>query len=179
MTGTDARRLTRYDRWMYRTMNDPRARRLHTTRARRRTAVALHVALTAAVTAGIVLTFVTGASGWLTVAFAALLGWIPVMGFLNAMTHGLNELRPHLLDERQRAERGAVHVAAHRVSLLLLAGAFGAFLLAHATGLSAGVPAVPVAVTALAVLEAHWLLPTWIAALRTPDEPEADSGDLV
>ena len=178
MTGTDTRvdGRTPRDAWMFRTMNDARARRLTRTRAQRRGVVAAQGVLTGvqiAAMAGLVL---TGRLWWVAVLFGALALWVPATGMLNGATRGLLELRARMLDERQLAERGTVHTLAHRVSLTSMALAFTVFLVTHMAG---GVPlpelAGPIAVTALGVLVAHWMLPLWIAALRVPDEPAEDA----
>lgn len=164
---------SRYDSWAFRRMNDERLGRLHATRARRRWAVAAHLALTAAATTGMVL-LLTGQLWWTALLFGALLLWIPVTGLLNSMTRGLLELRASMLDERQLAERGVVFTLAHRTTLLVMGVAVGAFLLLPAAGTGLGELGTPLAVTGLAVAEIHWLLPMWIAALRTPDAPPDD-----
>ncbi|MFD7428498.1 hypothetical protein ACFV6Z_15830 [Streptomyces sp. NPDC059818] len=115
MTTTGATRHTRYDRRMFAVMNNPRAGALHATAARRRTAVGAHVVLTAAgVAAG------TGAYAsdrpWPAVAALVLLvPWCLATGVINGATRGLLELRTHVLDERQRAERDRVRARAHRL----------------------------------------------------------------
>ncbi len=176
MTGTDAHTTgrTRRDAWMFRTMNDPRLRRLHATRPQRRRLVAAHLILSAAMVAALASFALTGRLWWTAPLIGALLLWIPVTATLNSMTRGLLELRTRMLDERQLDERGTVHTLAHRASLATMLLAFAGLTLAHrADVVSSGLVA-PVAVTGLAVLLVHWLLPLWIAALRAQDEPPAD-----
>lgn len=138
--------------------------------------VAAQILLTAAALTGLTGLTVTGRLWRLAVLFGALVLWAPATGLLNGATRGLLELRGPVLGERQLAERGTVHTVAHRTSFALMVLAFTAFLLIHR---GIGVPlshlAVPVAVTALGVLAAHWLLPLWAAALRVPDEPADDA----
>ncbi|OEV05238.1 hypothetical protein [Streptomyces oceani] len=171
MTGNDAPRITARDRWTYQSMNDPRARRMCATRARRVQAVLAHLALTAVATTSGTLLVATGQLWWCLPLFAALLLWMPVTGMLNAVTRGLLELRPRMLDERQAAERAVVLALAHRGSLLVMVAALGAFGGAHWAGAELSGAALPLAVTVLAVALTHWLLPLWIAAWRVPDEP--------
>ncbi|SEQ65648.1 hypothetical protein [Streptomyces radiopugnans] len=165
---------TRHDRRMLRLMNDPRHRRLHATRARRRGLVAAHVALTAAVLAVLVPVAAPSAdTGPRWAALAALLlltaAWCVVTGALNLATRGLMELRARMLDERQRAERGRAFVLAHRTSLLLHLAALLWLLLAF--GGEEAVSVRTLAGTVLVLLVAHWLLPLWAAALTARDEP--------
>jgi hypothetical protein len=178
MTGTHTHTAghTRHDAWTYRTMNDPRARRFTATRAQRRGVVAAQIVLTGAQLAGLCGLTLTGRLWWAAVLSGALLLWVPATGLLNGTTRGLLELRARMLDERQLAERGTVHTLAHRASLTVMLLAFAAFLLTH-RGLDVPLPdlAAPIAVTALGVLVAHWMLPLWIAALRVPDDPADDA----
>lgn len=165
---------SRYDSWAFRRMNDERLGRLHATRARRRWAVVAHLALTAAATTGVVLLLLTGQLWWTALLFGALALWVPATGLLNSITRGLLELRAAMLDERQLAERGVVFTLAHRATLLVMGAAVVAFLLLPAAGTGLDELGTPLAVTGLAVAEIHWLLPLWIAALRTPDAPPDD-----
>ncbi|WLQ40437.1 hypothetical protein P8A22_10785 [Streptomyces laculatispora] len=176
MTTTGATRHTRYDRRMFAVMNNPRTNALHATAARRRTAVGAHVVLTAAgVAAGI------GAYAadrpWLAVAvLVLLLPWCLATGVINGATRGLLELRTHVLDERQLAERDRVRARAHRLTTYLLACAVAGVAAADWGGqVRAGALLVPVLA---AVFVTHWLMPLWVAGLAAQDEPlgEAEQG---
>lgn len=163
---------TRHDRRMLTLMNDDRYRSLHATRARRRGLVAAHVVLTAVLLA---LLWVLPDHG--PPLYAALLvslaAWCVVTGTLNLATRGLLELRSRVLDERQLAERGRVHAAAHRTSLALQLAVLFVLYLAHEHGDAR--PTAPLLLGVLfALLVAHWLLPLWIAALTARDEPGDD-----
>ncbi|MBQ0867477.1 hypothetical protein [Streptomyces sp. RK75] len=165
---------TRYDKWLLKTMNDARARRLHATRGARRRIVVAHVVTTAVGLAGMVGAY-AWASPWpLAALLVALLLWVPLTGFLNSMTRGLLELRARVLDERQRAERGEVHARAYRVNSWVMTAALLGFYIAWLVEIPLVDLAVPLAATGLAVLTLHRLLPLWIAALRVQDEPEDD-----
>lgn len=167
-------RVSRYDRWIFRTMNDPRTKGHHATRAARRGYVLLHIAATiTGVTAG-VLSYWLEQPWWAGLVFAALLVLIPVTGMLNSSTRGLLELRTHMLDERQQAERGTVHTLAHRVTRWAMAAAFLGFMGGHIAGIGLDGLAAPLAATGIVLLALHRLLPLWIAALRVEDEPEDD-----
>ncbi|MGW7519301.1 hypothetical protein ACWGJ2_27305 [Streptomyces sp. NPDC054796] len=167
--------VTRHDRWLYRTMNDPRTRRAHATRARRRFFVASHMALTAVTATGAVLLFLSDEPWWSAAVLVPMVAWIPVTGVLNASTRGLLELRSRALDERQLAERGEVHTRAHRLTLGAMTTALLGFFVA---AMLFDVPfhdlSVPLAVTSFAVLLLHWLAPLWVAVLRVPDEVDED-----
>ncbi|MFJ6466187.1 hypothetical protein ACIQM0_35060 [Streptomyces sp. NPDC091387] len=176
MTTTGATRHTRYDRRMFAVMNNPRAGALHATAARRRTAVAAHVVLTAAgVAAG------TGAYAsdrpWPAVAALVLLApWCLATGVINGATRGLLELRTHVLDERRRAERDGVRARAHRLATYLPACAVLGVAAADWSGqVRAGALLVPVLA---AVFVTHWLMPLWVAGLMARDKPagEAEQG---
>ncbi|MET9363339.1 hypothetical protein ABZX93_20825 [Streptomyces sp. NPDC006632] len=164
-------RLTRYDRWMHRTMNRREAAPLYATAARRRVLVVAHMALSAATVTAWLAT-ITGPSTTAAWAMLALvLPWCVATGAINAATRGLLELRRRALDERQRAERSEVLARAHRITTVLLlatAVAVGAY---GTTGRSPTAVTLPVLVGALVT---HWLMPRWVAALRVQDEPEED-----
>ncbi|MPY57455.1 hypothetical protein [Streptomyces spongiae] len=169
-------RMTGYDRSMLRLMNDPRGRPLYATAARRRLAVAAHVALTVAI--GSLMTYFYLAKAepmWAVVAVAVLfLPWAVATGAINAATRGLLELRERALDERQSAERSRVLAVSHRVMTLLLAAAVAGLLIAGASGGDALTAyAAPLLV---AVLVPHWLMPLWVAGLMAQDEPVEDEG---
>ncbi|NLU66871.1 hypothetical protein [Streptomyces sp. HNM0574] len=168
---------TRYDRWMFGTMNDPRVTKVHATRGRRRALVVAHIALTAVMVTGFVALFVTEGRWWLAALLAPMVAWIPVTGVLNASTRGLLELRSRMLDERQLAERGEVYTRAHRLTLrgmlLALAGLWAAGL----AGLTADGMLAPLGAAAFALLVLHWLAPLWIAALRAAPDAELHAGD--
>ncbi|MEU6218484.1 hypothetical protein ABZ845_13335 [Streptomyces sp. NPDC047022] len=166
--------LTRYDRSMLRLMNDRRGRPLYATAARRRSVVAAHLVLTAAVSALMAYSSLTeGKPIWAAVAMVVLLlPWMVATGAINAATRGLLELRGRALDERQLAERARVQARAHRIMTLLLAATAAGLLIAGATvghaltGYTA--PAL------IAVLALHWLMPLWVAGLTAQDEPAED-----
>ncbi|MEW1692256.1 hypothetical protein ACIQOF_30605 [Streptomyces sp. NPDC091265] len=173
MTTTGATRHTRYDRRMFAVMNDHGAQALYATAARRRTAVAAHVLLTAAgVAAGIGTR--TSEGQWPAFALLALaLPWCLATGVINGATRGLLELRTHVLDERQLAERDRVRARAHRLTTYLLAGAVVGVAAGDWTGqVRAGTLLVPV-LAALFVM--HWLMPLWVAGLAARDEPAGEA----
>ncbi|WP_326688502.1 hypothetical protein OIE63_15940 [Streptomyces sp. NBC_01795] len=169
--------MTRHDRWSFRTMNDPRVKRYHATRAARRGIVTAHIALTLVGLAGMSACFVTGRAWLLALPLVALLAWIPATGLLNSMTRGLMELRAHVLDERQLADRGTVHTLAHRVTSGLMTAALLVFFVTSLAGDSLGDMATPLAVTGVFLVGVHHMLPLWIAALRVQDEPLDDPLD--
>ncbi|GAA2075300.1 hypothetical protein GCM10009801_29880 [Streptomyces albiaxialis] len=179
MTANANVRASRYDTWALRTMNDPRAKRWHATRAARRRFVAAHIVMTAAGTASMIAMYGTGRMWWLALLVLALVAWIPLTGFLNSMTRGLLELRTRMLDERQLAERGAAHTLGHRITGWAMAVALVGFFVAHLAGTELDELAVPLAATGFALFVLHRLLPLWIAALRVEDEPEDDEVDEV
>ncbi|WP_175411696.1 hypothetical protein [Streptomyces sp. TRM64462] len=166
---------TRHDRRMYALMNRPEGAPLHATAARRRAWVAAHVLLTAGYLAALLATFL-GDALWPLFALLALLPpWAVAMGVINGATRGLFELRAHMLDERQRAERDRARALGHRFT----GGALLGF--AVATGLANRLGGVefadvlfPVLLTAFAV---HSMMPRWIACLRVQDEPEYEPQD--
>lgn len=164
---------TRHDQWTFKVMNDPRTKRFHATRAARRGFVSAHIAATAAGVAGIVMTHAAGALWWLALTAAALLAWMPLTGMLNSATYGLFELRKHMLDERQKTERAYVRSLSYRATTLIMTAALAVCLtLTTAGGFTLKELAEPIAVTALALLVAHLLMPLWIATLREPGELE-------
>ncbi|MER0447810.1 hypothetical protein ABR738_25210 [Streptomyces sp. Edi4] len=164
-------RLTRYDRWMYKTMNRREYEGLYATAARRRVLFGAHLALTAAyVAAGLAAVLVPSVTA-LWVMLVLLVPWCVAMGAINTATRGLLELRRRALDERQRAERSEVLARAHRVTtVLLVATAVAAAVYGH-TGGDLAPPSLP-ALTALLVT--HALTPRWTALLRTQNEPTDD-----
>ncbi|GAA2633369.1 hypothetical protein [Streptomyces axinellae] len=168
---------TRYDTWSFRTMNDPRIKRYHATRAARRGIVATHAVVTAVALAGMTAGCATGRTWLLAVPLVALLVWIPATGLLNSMTRGLLELRARVLDERQLAERGIVYSRAHRATSGLMAAALLGFFVTTSTGDDPRDLSVPLAVTAVFLAVLHHLLPLWIAALRVQDEPLDEPDD--
>ena len=174
MTGNTDVRATRYDTWALRTMNDPRTKGWHATRAARRRFVVAHVAATVVGVASMISLYWAGRSWWLAPLVVALLVWIPLTGVLNSMTRGLLELRTRMLDERQRAERGAAHTLAHRVTGWVMAAAVVGFFAAHLAGVGLDGLAVPMAATGLCLFILQRLSPLWVAALRAEDEPEDD-----
>ncbi|MEO3754253.1 hypothetical protein [Streptomyces sp. B6B3] len=164
---------TRHDRAMLRTLNQNEVRHWHARRGQRRAWTAVHVALTAATPAAFPL---AGSNDVLLIAMVVplLLAWCVCTGVLNSSTRGLLELRARVLDERQLAERGRVHTVAHRVQLSLLLCAVAVLTIAVGLAGADVDPRVLVAVL-LGLLLTHWLLPLWVAVLRTPDEPDDDS----
>ncbi|MFI6861066.1 hypothetical protein ACIBKZ_14380 [Streptomyces sp. NPDC050421] len=172
MTSTDMSAPTRHDRRMFAVMNDRRASALYATAARRRTAVAAHVTLTAA---GLATGIGAYASDQRWPAFALLamvLPWCVATGAINGATRGLLELRTPVLDERQVAERDRVRARAHRLTTLLLAIALGVVAGGDWTGRAeAETLLLPVLAT---VFVAHWLMPLWVAGLTVRDEAEPE-----
>ncbi|MFI6375218.1 hypothetical protein [Streptomyces sp. NPDC050546] len=167
-------RLTRYDRSMLRLMNDRRGHAWYATAARRRLAVAAHLTLTVAL--GGLMTHFFLAEGeplWPVAVMAVLLlPWMVATGVINGATRGLLELREHVLDERQSAERSRVLARAHRVTTLLLAAVAVALLITG--GVAGDAPKAYAAPLLVAVLVVHWLVPLWVAGLRAQDEPAED-----
>ncbi|MFI0780063.1 hypothetical protein [Streptomyces sp. NPDC021212] len=151
-------------------MNNREADALYATVARRRAAVAIHVVLTVASVATGIGMYVTD-RGWLAIALIALiLPWCVATGVINGATRGLLELRTHVLDERQLAERDRVRARANRLTTYLLAGTVLGVAACDWTGqVRAGNLLVPVLV---AVFITHWLMPMWVAGLAARDEPE-------
>ncbi|MGW3010947.1 hypothetical protein ACWC9R_19250 [Streptomyces sp. NPDC001219] len=173
-TGTTQRgRRTRYDARMFAIMNNPEGRALYATAARRRTAVTVHVLLTAASVATGIGLFVTDRH-WLAFVLPALvLPWCVATGVINGATRGLLELRTRVLDERQLAERDRVRALAHRLTTYLLAVAVVGVAVYGWTGhVQPGTLLVPVLT---AVFVAHWLMPLWVAGLAARDELTEDS----
>ncbi|MEE1927988.1 hypothetical protein V1J52_07230 [Streptomyces sp. TRM 70351] len=160
--------LTPYDRRMLSRMNDARAREWCATRPRRRATVLVHVALTVALGAAHLALFRSSSLWWVAAIAGLTLLWCLCTGMLNLATRGLLELRSRALDERQLAERGRVHTAAHRTQLLLIALALPGLYVWHQAG---GVPVWGVGSTLAALLATHWLLPLWTAAFTADDEP--------
>ncbi|MFJ3620089.1 hypothetical protein ACIPSH_18310 [Streptomyces iakyrus] len=167
-------RLTRYDRSMLRLMNDRRAAAWYATAALRRLAVAAHVTLTLAI--GGLMTHMFLAEGeplWAVAVMAVLLlPWMVATGVINSATRGLLELREHVLDERQSAERSRVLARAHRVTTLLLAAAAATLLITG--GVAGDAPKAYAAPLLIAVLVVHWVMPLWVAGWRAQDEPADD-----
>ncbi|ARX85889.1 hypothetical protein SMD44_05358 [Streptomyces alboflavus] len=164
-------RLSAYDQSMYDLMNRSEGAALHSTAARRRAVVGVHVALTAGFV-GAWLGTVVGELSWAGwVMLGLLLPWCVATGILNSATRGLLELRPRVLDERQRAERDRARATAHRIMSWVLLGAVVVTGVVGFAGLTAKAPVFQVAVCALVL---HWLLPLWVAALAARDEPDAD-----
>ncbi|MEU3935588.1 hypothetical protein AB0E85_26660 [Streptomyces sp. NPDC029044] len=167
-------RLTRYDRSMLRLMNDRRAAAWYATAARRRGAVAAHVALTLAIGGLMTHMFLAEGEPLWTVAVMAvlLLPWMVATGVINHATRGLLELREHVLDERQSAERSRVLARAHRVTTLLLAATAVTLLITG--GVAGDAPKAYAAPLLIAVLVVHWVMPLWVAGWRAQDEPADD-----
>lgn len=166
--------LTRYDRSMLRLMNDRRGQAWYATAARRRLAVAAHITLTVAIGA-LMSHFLLARDEplWPVAATAVLLlPWMVATGLINGATRGLLELREHLLDERQSAERSRVLARAHRMTTLLLAAAAVALLITG--GVDGDAPKAYAAPLLIAVLVVHWVMPLWVAGLRAQDEPTDD-----
>ncbi|GAB2857399.1 hypothetical protein GCM10027074_25540 [Streptomyces deserti] len=171
--------MTHYDRTMLRVMNDPRGRALHATAARRRLAVSAHVALTVAI-GGLITHFwyEEAEPTWAAVAVVLLLlPWVIATGVINSAIRGLLELRRHVLDERQSAERSRVVARAHRVMAVLLGVAVVGLLAGGVTERDAvQAYAAPVLI---AVLVVHLLMPLWVAGLTARDEPTEDEAAAV
>ncbi|OLZ65918.1 hypothetical protein AV521_29470 [Streptomyces sp. IMTB 2501] len=166
--------LTRYDRSMLRLMNDRRGRPLYATAARRRSVVAAHLVLTAAIGALMAYSSLTESKPiWAVVVMVVLLlPWMVATGAINAATRGLLELRGRALDERQLAERARVQACSHRMMTLLLAATAVGLLV---TGATIGhAPTTYTAPALIAVLAVHWLMPLWVAGLTAQDEPAED-----
>ncbi|KPC66404.1 hypothetical protein ADL29_04450 [Streptomyces chattanoogensis] len=161
---------------MFAIMNDRTAAPLYATAARRRAAVAAHVALTAATVAAGAGMYVTD-TPWLAYVMLALVApWCLATGVINGATRGLLELRTHALDERQLAERDRVRAQAHRLTTYLLAAAVVCIAAGKWFGhVQAGTLLVPVLV---AVFVAHWLMPMWVAGLAVRDEPTEEQEEL-
>ncbi|MFF1926134.1 hypothetical protein ACFVW8_36910 [Streptomyces sp. NPDC058221] len=140
--------------------------------ALRRAAVAAHMVLTAAGVAAGIGTYVSDRV-WPGVALLVLLlPWCLATGAINGATRGLLELRAHVLDERQLAERDRVRARAHRLTTYLLAGAVAGVAVAGRAGHA---PAGALLAPALAaVFIVHWLMPLWMAGLATQDEPSGE-----
>ncbi|MCX5385163.1 hypothetical protein [Streptomyces sp. NBC_00083] len=161
--------LTRYDRWMHRTMNRRESAALYATAARRRVLFGAHLALTAASVTAWLAAAAGASTAAVWVMLALVLPWCVATGAINASTRGLLELRRRALDERQRAERSEVLARAQRITTALLlatAVAVGAYGYA---GRDLAPVTLPVLVGALVT---HWLMPMWVAALRVRDEPD-------
>ncbi|MFF7313203.1 hypothetical protein [Streptomyces sp. NPDC008137] len=167
-------RLTRYDRSMLRLMNDRRGQAWYATTARRRLAVAAHISLTVAIGGLMTHFFLTeGEPLWPAAVMAVLLlPWMVATGVINGATRGLLELREHVLDERQSAERSRVLARAHRLTTLLLAAVATALLTTG--GVTGDAPKAYAAPLLIAVLVVHWVMPLWVAGLRAQDEPAED-----
>ncbi|MFJ7292267.1 hypothetical protein [Streptomyces collinus] len=167
-------RLTRYDRSMLRLMNDRRAAAWYATAARRRVAVTAHGTLTLAIGGLMTHMFLAEGEPLWTVAVMALLllPWMVATGVINSATRGLLELREHVLDERQSAERSRVLARAHRVTTLLLAAAAVTLLITG--GVAGDAPKAYAAPLLIAVLVVHWVMPLWVAGWRAQDEPADD-----
>ncbi|MCB5907336.1 hypothetical protein [Streptomyces pinistramenti] len=172
--GTTQRdRRTRYDERMFALMNNREGAALYATAARRRAAVAAHVALTAAsVAAGIGM--YAADQRWPAFALLALIiPWCLATGVINGATRGLLELRTHVLDERQLAERDRVRARSHRLTTYLLAGAVvGVAACVRFGQVRTENLLVPVLI---AVFVMHWLMPMWVAGLAVRDEPTEES----
>lgn len=165
---------TGYGTWLQRRAEDPRFRPLQASRTRRRMLVAVHVLLTAAVTGGLTAASVANQPWWILPALLCLLAWVPVMGMLNIANRCLFQVRDRMLDERQLAERGMGYTWAYRLSVPLMLVAYAVFNVAAIAGASLDDMVVPIAVTAVALMELLWMLPTWFTAFLTPDEPVDD-----
>ncbi|MFF2846863.1 hypothetical protein ACFVT5_11075 [Streptomyces sp. NPDC058001] len=179
MTSTDMAgrdRRTRYDERMFALMNNREGAPLYATAARRRAAVTVHVSLTAASVATGIALYVTDVSWLAYVLLALILPWCVATGLINGATRGLLELRTHVLDERQLAERDRVRARAHRLTTYLLACAVVGAAACDLTGqVEAKDLLIPVLV---AVLVTHWLMPMWVAGLAVRDEPAPEEGEL-
>ncbi|WP_019547007.1 hypothetical protein [Streptomyces sulphureus] len=171
MTAPGRLQPTASDRRLHRIMNDPRTKPYHATAGRRRALVLAHTAATAAGFTGLVVLYAAHNAWWAALIAAALLVWVPLTGLLNSMTDGLFELRPRMLDERQLAERAAVHGLAFRVVRLVVLAAVLAFAGLAATGIALADLAGALAGTGVGLLLLQGLLPLWLAAVRVEDVP--------
>ncbi|WP_405660161.1 hypothetical protein [Streptomyces sp. RK9] len=168
-------RLSAYDQSMYDLMNRSEGASLRSTAPRRRAVVGAHVVLTVGFVAAWLGT-VVGELSWTTwTMLGLLLPWCVATGILNGATRGLLELRPRVLDERQRAERDRARATAHRIMSWVLLAAVVVTGVVGFAGLTAKALVFQVAVCALVL---HWLLPLWVAALSVRDEPGLDEPDV-
>jgi uncharacterized membrane protein YoaK (UPF0700 family) len=168
--------LTAYDRRMRALMNDGRARPFYATAARRRTAVAASVVLTAAAVALLVQMFVHDRLWAALALLPLLLLWCFATGVLNGATQGLFELRSRALDERQLTERERARSAAHRMTGALIVGAAAGMWLATAFG-DGELTRAYVAPLLAGVFVLHWMMPLWMAGLLAQDPPADDLAD--
>lgn len=169
---TDASRdaaPTARDERMLRLMNEPRLHALTATRRRRLALVASHIGLTLLADVALVLLFATDGAWWIAALALISLAWIINTGLLNSATRGLLELRARMLDERQHAERGAAFTIAYRVAFALKV-VIAAIALAIIF-LSEGNEFVGL-VALFLLVQVHWLLPLWTAAVMTKDDPD-------
>ncbi|KOT98672.1 hypothetical protein ADK86_16185 [Streptomyces sp. NRRL F-5755] len=159
---------------MYALMNSREAPALYATSGRRRAAVVVHVLLTVASLAALFTAFAT-ATVWLSLLpLVLLLPWCIVTGVINSAIRGLLDLRTHVLDERQLAERDRVRALAHRLTTyVLLCAVAGGIVIGKLGGLTVGGVVLPVLISAFVV---HWLMPLWVAGMTAQDEP-ADETD--
>ncbi|WP_030024052.1 hypothetical protein [Streptomyces monomycini] len=173
-TPTPRRARTRYDERMYAIMNRREASAMYATTGRRRAAVAVHVLLTGVILAAEFTGFAT-ATPWIVLTVPVLvLPWCLATGVLNAALRGLLDLRTHVLDERQLAERDRVRAKANRLTTYVLGcGVAGGIVVGELGGLTVGGAVLPVLISAFVV---HWLMPLWVAGMTAQDEP-ADETD--
>ncbi|MFG2723288.1 hypothetical protein ACGFW5_34070 [Streptomyces sp. NPDC048416] len=161
-------RLTRYDRWMYTTMNRRVGARLYATEGRRRVLVGVHAVLTGAFVTAWFAAIADGSKAGVWAMAALLLPWCTATGAINAATRGLLELRRRALDERQRGERSEVLARAHRITTALL---LATVVAVGGYGLGGGDLTALTLPVLLGALVTHWLMPMWVAGLRVRDEP--------
>lgn len=147
---------SKYESWLFRTMNDPKLSWARPQAVRRKLVVAM-----------IALPLSFAGAMWLLPSlwwFAPLLiVFVPLMGSLNGGTRGLNELRQHQLDERE----GRVRDAAFRKAFwpMIVIGFIGAFV-AMNPGLSSELRAG----IAMATFILTMTLPTLYLAWTLPDD---------
>ncbi|MET7637563.1 hypothetical protein [Streptomyces sp. NPDC005438] len=165
------REPSRRDRWTLRTMNREEGRHLHATRTRRTTLVLGHIAVTSLMAGSAIAMCALGEPWWALALLLSLVMWVPLTGMLNSATRGLLELRPHMLDERQQAERGVVMARAYQLTRWGLLVALVGCVAAHALGSSLRELSGPMAALGFLLLVTHFLSPLWIAVLRVEDEP--------
>ncbi|MEN8653772.1 hypothetical protein ABCR94_25010 [Streptomyces sp. 21So2-11] len=163
-----ATRGVRYDRAMFALMNREEGKAMHATATRRRLVVGAHIVLTVVMVASWIALVFDGRTWALAPTIVALVPWVLLTGVLNSATRGLLELRHHVLDERQLAERDRVHTLAHRLmTRVLFVGALGAAAAGWMGEIQVEGLVAPVLVSLLVL---HFLLPLWVAGLRVQDE---------
>ncbi|MDJ0464057.1 hypothetical protein [Streptomyces sp. H27-C3] len=171
-----AARGVRYDRAMFALMNREEAKSMHATAARRRAVVGVHAVLSVVMVASWLAMVFDDRMWALVTMVVALFPWVLATGVLNSATRGLLELRRHVLDERQLAERDHVHARSHRLMTgVLLVAALGTGAAGWLGDLRVEALVAPVLISLLVL---HFLLPLWVAGLRVEDEPGEENDSL-